>query len=46
MSTFVDMERILVFDKGRIVQDGPHSQLVQEPGSVYKSLWDAQANHF
>ncbi|MDE0643439.1 MAG: ABC transporter ATP-binding protein [bacterium] len=32
--------RILVFDQGRMVQDGPHRQLREEPG-VYRHLYQA-----
>ncbi|WP_066426472.1 ABC transporter ATP-binding protein [Anabaena sp. 4-3] len=31
-------DRILVMDKGRIVQVGNHSKLLQEPG-IYRDLW-------
>lgn len=45
LSTLADMDRILVFDKGRIVQDGTHAQLVEQDG-LYKVLWNTQANGF
>lgn len=41
ISTLLHMDRILVFDKGKIVQDGKHSELVCKKG-LYKELWDAQ----
>jgi ATP-binding cassette subfamily B protein len=31
-------DRVLVFDKGRLVQDGPHARLAAEPG-LYNALW-------
>jgi len=37
LSTAETAERILVFDEGRIVQDGPHDVLVDERG-VYRDL--------
>jgi ATP-binding cassette subfamily B protein len=39
------MDRILVFDKGKIVEDGTHSDLLTK-GGVYKNLWDAQVGGF
>lgn len=38
-------ERILVFDKGRIVQDGGHEALYAGAGK-YHELWDAQAGYY
>ena len=40
LSTLLHMDRILVFDKGHIVEDGPHSKL-QTKGAIYKELWDS-----
>lgn len=45
LSTLLHMDRILVFDKGKIVEDGPHSALIQQKG-LYKTLWDAQVGGF
>jgi ATP-binding cassette subfamily B protein len=39
------MDRILVFNKGKIVQEGPHQQLLED-GGLYKNLWDAQVGGF
>ncbi len=38
-------ERILVFDKGKIVQDGGHEELVKQEGK-YRELWEAQAGYY
>ena len=38
LSTLIAMDRILVFDQGRIVQDGAHETLLQQEG-LYKTLW-------
>lgn len=38
-------DRILVFDEGRIVQIGSHSELYQS-GGKYQELWDAQAGYY
>ncbi|MDP2193423.1 MAG: ABC transporter ATP-binding protein, partial [Alphaproteobacteria bacterium] len=45
LSTLLHMERILVFDKGQIIEDGTHSDLLAE-GGLYKQLWDAQVGGF
>lgn len=45
LSTLLDMDRILVFDKGKIVEDGTHSELLAKAG-LYKHLWDAQVGGF
>ncbi len=39
--SLVGMDRILVFGKNNIVQDGNHRQLIKEEG-VYKTFWDEQ----
>ena len=45
LSTLLHMDRILVFDKGKIVEDGTHKQLLAK-GGLYKTLWDAQVGGF
>ncbi|MFV0819541.1 ABC transporter ATP-binding protein [Tatlockia micdadei] len=45
LSTLLQMDRILVFDKGHIVEDGTHAQLLKQ-GGLYKTLWDAQVGGF
>jgi ATP-binding cassette subfamily B protein len=45
LSTLLSMDRILVFDKGKIVQDGTHNELVNQPG-LYKTLWNSQVGGF
>ena len=45
LSTLLHMERILVFDKGKIVEDGDHKSLLAKKG-LYKTLWDAQVGGF
>ncbi len=39
LSTLLNMDRILVFDKGHVVEDGSHSTL-QKDGVLYKILWN------
>ena len=41
LSTLSKMDRILVFDKGRIIEDGSHQDLL-ERGGTYSQLWKAQ----
>lgn len=45
LSTLLHMDRILVFDRGRIVEEGAHDELMKKEG-VYKTLWDAQVGGF
>lgn len=45
LSTLLNMDRILVFDQGKIVQDGSHDELVSMQG-LYKTLWKAQVGGF
>lgn len=45
LSTLMDMDRILVFDKGNIVEDGSHEELLTKDG-FYKKLWEAQIGGF
>ncbi len=45
LSTLKHMDRILVFDKGKIVEDGSHQELLDLNGT-YKKLWDSQVGGF
>ncbi len=45
LSTILAMDRIIVLDKGTIVQDGTHADLIQHDG-VYRTLWNAQTDGF
>jgi|HubBroStandDraft_1064217.scaffolds.fasta_scaffold00453_22 ATP-binding cassette subfamily B protein len=38
LSTVRHADRILVFDRGRIVEDGTHTELANRPGGVYARL--------
>ena len=45
LSTLLNMDRILVFDKGVIVEDGTHAELTTLNG-LYASLWKKQIEGF
>lgn len=45
LSTLLYMDRILVFDSGRIVEDGSHLELLQH-SKLYKTLWEKQVAQF
>ena len=38
LSTVRHADRILVFDRGRIVEDGTHAELAKRPGGLYAGL--------
>jgi ATP-binding cassette subfamily B protein len=43
LSTVRMMDRILVFDRGRVVEQGKHDELVQREGGTYRRLFERQA---
>lgn len=45
LSTVVDMDRILVLEKGKIIQEGSHTDLIAGEG-LYKRLWDLQVGGY
>jgi ATP-binding cassette subfamily B protein len=45
LSTIAHLDRILVFDQGRIVEDGSHAELLARQGA-YHELWSRQAGGF
>nr|WP_148636063.1 ABC transporter ATP-binding protein [Bradyrhizobium paxllaeri] len=46
LSTVRSLDRILVFDRGEIVEQGTHAALIARPGGVYRGLFDQQAIEF
>lgn len=44
-STLQDMDRILVFEKGKIIENGSHQELINKKG-VYAYLWERQVGGF
>jgi ATP-binding cassette, subfamily B, bacterial len=45
LSTIAGMDRILYLDSGRIVEDGPHRELLAK-GGAYARLWNRQMGGF
>lgn len=46
LSTIQHMDRILVVDQGKIIEDGEHKSLLSKENSLYKKLWNLQAGGF
>lgn len=42
LSTLKHMDRIIVLDKGAIVEEGKHDQLLRNSSSLYSKLWKLQ----
>ena len=45
LSTVMDMDRLIVLDRGVIVADGSHAQLLRQ-GGLYAELWRKQSGDF
>lgn len=45
LSTIQKMDRIVVMDKGKIVEEGTHKELIRQDG-IYASLWAHQSGGF
>ncbi len=45
LSTLLQMDRIVVLDSGKIVEDGTHEDLLKQKGQYY-NLWNTQNNGF
>ena len=43
LSTVRSLDRLLVFDAGKIVEEGTHAQLVKRAGGIYRRLFERQA---
>jgi ABC-type multidrug transport system fused ATPase/permease subunit len=41
LSTILSADQIVVLDKGKVVQQGTHTQLIRKPG-LYRKLWNLQ----
>jgi len=45
LSTVMQMDRILVLEGGKVVDEGTHANLIERDG-LYQSLWNIQAGGF
>ena len=43
LSTIASLDRIIVMENGRIVEDGKHEELLAKPHGVYANLWSRQS---
>ncbi len=46
LSTIAAMDRLIVMDKGRIVQEGTHNGLLRQENGLYAQLWHRQSGGF
>jgi len=46
LSTVRAMDRIIVIEDGKIIEDDKHEELINKDGGVYKKLWNMQAGGF
>jgi ATP-binding cassette, subfamily B, bacterial len=46
LSTVRSLDRILVFDRGQIVEQGTHATLTARTGGIYRGLFERQATEF
>lgn len=46
LSTVAGLDRIVVMENGRIVEEGAHHELLENPEGVYAGLWGRQSGAF
>jgi len=46
LSTIRKMDRIVVIDNGKVIEEGSHDDLLAKDKSMYKNLWNLQAGGF
>jgi ATP-binding cassette subfamily B protein len=46
LSTIMQMDRIIVLDGGKIIEEGKHEELVKAQSGTYQKLWHIQAGGF
>jgi len=46
LSTIQKMDRIILIDGGKIIEEGTHQSLLKKRNSLYKKLWELQAGGF
>lgn len=42
LRTIADADKIIVFDNGKVREEGKHLELLATPGSLYRELWTIQ----
>ena len=45
LSTIAHLDRIIVLEKGKVAEDGPHKELLKQKG-IYANLWSHQSGGF
>jgi ABC-type dipeptide/oligopeptide/nickel transport system ATPase subunit len=45
LSTVASLDRIVVLDQGKVVEDGPHARLIED-GGAYARLWNRQTGAY
>ena len=46
LSTIISVDRILVIEGGKIVEEGNHAELIKQEQSLYKELWTLQVRGY
>lgn len=46
LSTVASLDRIIVLQDGKIVEQGTHQELLEHPQGIYHHLWDRQSGAF
>ncbi|CEP64023.1 ATP-binding cassette Fe/S cluster precursor transporter ATM1 LALA0_S10e00474g [Lachancea lanzarotensis] len=42
LRTIADADKIVVLEQGRVKEEGKHTELLAQPNSLYRELWDIQ----
>jgi ATP-binding cassette subfamily B protein len=45
LSTISWVNKILVLDKGKVIESGAHSKLIKDKNSLYTKFWRLQSDH-
>ncbi len=46
LSTIMKMDRIVVIDRGEIIESGTHQELLKKTAGMYRKLWELQVGGF
>ena len=44
LSTVIDADKIIVLENGRVAESGSHFELMSQPDSLYRHLWEKQSS--